>query len=283
MAKSKNEPEPTGPSLDPEATSLETLEEIREAVRARGAGPTQDPGVESQVMFRPQRRPPMALLCIIDDGRQTGEWLRLRGERFIIGREEGDLVIPQDAMISGRHAELSRRLEHGRQRWFLTDLQSTNGTYVRINHALLRHNQELLIGSHRYRFDAAPQGVAAPHNDLLSAEAQRVRKTLDWQPVGATEFIPALVQFTAQGDGPRFFLPRPENWLGRDAKCCTVPVANDVLLSPRHARFYRDSKSRWHVENAQSVNGTWLRIEQMVLQTTCQFQLGEQRFLLRIL
>jgi FHA domain len=55
-----------------------------------------------------------------------------------------------------RTGRLDRR-SAGRFRWHLTDLQSTNGTFVRIGNALLRHQQELLIGSRRYRFDAAPR------------------------------------------------------------------------------------------------------------------------------
>ena len=45
--------------------------------------------------------------------REKEEWLRLRGDRVVIGRSEGDVLIPHDAMISGRHAELSRRVEGG--------------------------------------------------------------------------------------------------------------------------------------------------------------------------
>ena len=54
-------------------------------------------------------------------------------------------------------------------------------------------------------------------------------------------------------------------------------------MSPRHARFYRDTKGRWHVENGPALNGTWLRIDRMALDSACQFQLGEQRFLFKVL
>ncbi len=224
----------------------------------------------------------MALLCVLDDGRHSGEWLRLRGDHIVIGRDQADVVIAHDPMISSRHAELSRRLERGRQRWCLTDLQSTNGTYVRISHAPLKHNQELLIGSHRYRFEMVPQAGDDGAPDSEGLADKKPKKTRDWEPGDAT-LVPALVQLTAHGDGARYLLSSEENWIGREASFCVVNIANDLLVSPRHARFFRDAKGRWQVENGNSLNGTWLRIEQMALKRSCQFQLGEQRFLMRVL
>ena len=56
------------------------------------------------------------------------------------------------------------------------------------------------------------------------------------------------------------------------------------MASPRHARFYRDVNSRWFVEDDRSLNGTWLRInEELALEKDCEFQLGEQRFLVRLI
>ena len=88
--------------------------------------------------FRPTRRPPMATLCILDDGRDDGEWVRIRGDKVVIGRTEGDVCIPHDTMISSRHAEIIRQAVQGSYRWYLKDLKSTNGTYVRVAGAMLR-------------------------------------------------------------------------------------------------------------------------------------------------
>lgn len=56
--------------------------------------------VPSAVPYRPTVRPPMAILVVFDDGRTDGEIIRIRDHRFIIGRSEGDLVIPFDGRIS---------------------------------------------------------------------------------------------------------------------------------------------------------------------------------------
>src|SRR5262249_44092885 len=62
---------------------------------------------EDAAPFKPTRRPPMALLCYLDDGSEDGEWFRMRTDRFVIGRTEGDVRIPHDGMISPRHAEIT--------------------------------------------------------------------------------------------------------------------------------------------------------------------------------
>ena len=74
---------------------------------------------------------------VLDDGDDEGETIRIRRESFIIGRVQGDLVIPHDGNISGRHAEVLRRLEAGRWHWYLRNLQSTNGTFVRVAGGIL--------------------------------------------------------------------------------------------------------------------------------------------------
>ena len=161
-----------------EATRLESDEDIRQALQARrdrlaarapAASQARRPRRRSpgRSRSRPRRsgpllRPPTALLCVLDDGRSDGEWVRLRADVTVIGRIEGDVRIPHDGLISGRHAELVRQHGPSGYRWVLVDLQSTNGTFVRIGSSVLRNENEVIIGSGRYRFEAgaapAPRG-----------------------------------------------------------------------------------------------------------------------------
>jgi pSer/pThr/pTyr-binding forkhead associated (FHA) protein len=265
-----------------EGTRVESAEEIRQAILARRAATKKEAGPTADTTpFRPSQRPPLALLCILDDGKEEGEWVRLRGDRYVIGRTEGDIVIPHDNMMSGRHAELARHLDQGHYRWHLTDLNSTNGTFVRVGTAALKNGQELLIGGCCYRFDAAPQSAPTMVEAPMAAE-EPPAKTLGWPSVLPAGVVPSLLEVTAQGEGRRYLLSKPDNWLGRDAGTCAVVLAHDPLVSPRHARLYYDAKGRWYIENNSSLNGTWLRIDHMALDAGCQFQLGEQRFLLRV-
>lgn len=268
----------SGPPVPAEGTRLESVEEIREALKARRTPTLKEATDADTVPFRPQRRPPMGLVCVLDDGREEGEWVRLRQDTTVIGRSEGDLIIPHDSMLSSRHAEITRKIENGRCTWYLTDLKSTNGTYVRIGSSLLKHNQEFILGSRRYRFDAAV--VAAPANEDVTVKQ---RETRGWENFDPSQFLPALVELTHSGEGRRFTLKNSDNWIGRDPRVCSIVLDHDPLVSPRHALLQRDKKGRWHLENARSLNGVWVRVDHIALDTACQFQLGEQRFLLKIL
>jgi pSer/pThr/pTyr-binding forkhead associated (FHA) protein len=237
-----------------------------------------DPGPAevAPATYRPVRRPPLALLCVLDDGREDGEWVRIRTPNFVIGRNEGDLLIPHDTMMSGRHASLSRTFDQNRHRWTLTDLQSTNGTYLKVASVHLKDRQELLIGSRRLRFNAAPQGVPNP------AEPAPPPETRGWQTVAPEDLVPSLTEVTTQGDGQRYPLTGADNWIGREAGCAVL-LAHDPLVNARHARVYRDARDRWRLDNNKSLNGTWLRVEKIALAGTVQFQLGEQRFVVKFL
>jgi pSer/pThr/pTyr-binding forkhead associated (FHA) protein len=263
-----------------EGTRLESVDEVRQALKAKSGSVGKEVGAEDDATpFRPSRRPPIALLCILDDGREDGEWVRLRTSRVVIGRTDGDIRIPHDDMISGRHAEVTRQSDQGRVRWYLTDLQSTNGTFVRIGKAQLRHGQEFLLGSRRFRFDAAPPGAEALEG---AADDEKPKATRGWKAVAPSDLLPSLVELTPAGEGERLLLSQPDNRIGRGRQC-TLVLEGDLLLSPVHARIFRDAKERWQLENCNALNGTWIRITKVPLEGTGQFQLGEQRFLIKVL
>ena len=113
--------------------------------------PPISPAKEEAPAFRPRQRPPMALLTVCDDGRNDGQEIRLRGDLAVIGRTQGDVIIPHDERMSGRHAEIRRTQDGGDWKWLLVDLGSTNGTYVRVHKCSIKSGQELLIGHRRFR------------------------------------------------------------------------------------------------------------------------------------
>src|SRR4029079_944812 len=136
------------------------------------------------------QRPPMALLTVYDDGRNDGQKIRLRGDVSVIGRTQGDVIIPHDERISGRHAEIRRTQEGGDWKWLLVDLGSTNGTYVRVHKCSIKSGQELLIGHRRFRFENSPP--------VVSPETTETNKTVAYlAPVPRT----VLIELTSLGDG----------------------------------------------------------------------------------
>jgi pSer/pThr/pTyr-binding forkhead associated (FHA) protein len=296
MSPNQGRPAPGSPILvAAEGTRLESDDEIRQALQARrerlatqgkkgpaagqGKAPVAVPAEVEAQAERPVLRPPTALLCVLDDGRSDGEWIRLRADVTVIGRTEGTICLPHDGLVSGRHAEVVRQRGPNGYRWALVDLQSTNGTFVRVGKHLLRNEDEVIVGSGRYRFEAGLPSAPAP-----AAPGAPPQSTQPWSGASPIRsLVPSLVELAPAGPVNRFALTLPEYWIGRDAKTCAIARPDDVLVNARHARLYRDPKGQWHIENNKSLNGMWLRVgEPMPLANGCQFRVGEQRFIFRV-
>lgn len=267
------------------ATYVESVDQVRRVVKParrptmKEAAPNAAAKEKAQP-FRPMQRPPMLLLCIVDDGRDTGELIRVRTPRLVIGRSEGDVRIPHDAAISGQHVELVSAAVGGRLQWRVRDLNSANGTFVRINTAMLKDGQEILVGSRRLRFNAA----RAPASPAPAGGAAR-NSTQGWQAV-TRETIdarhPSITELTPQGEGTRVPLDGTEHWIGSDSTAAVI-LADDPFISARHARLFENSQGRWHIDDGGSLNGTWLRVAEVPVETHAEFIAGEQRFLVRVL
>jgi pSer/pThr/pTyr-binding forkhead associated (FHA) protein len=271
-----------------QGTVLESVEDIRAQIRgtmtpqvpirapATSAGPAEP---DSQA-FRPCMRPPMALLHVLDDGEDSGEILRIRANSYVIGRVEGNLTIPHDSAMSGQHAEISRRFENGEHCWYLKDLSSTNGTFVRASTILLNHEQELLVGSHRFRFEAPPPSGPAPSIDSMVNATRKLEAMPASRAYAGIQ--PMLVDISPALSGSRFPLSEQETWIGRDPIQCSV-VIDDPMAERKHARVFRDERKRWVIANARSRNGLWARIQEVNLGRGAYFQCGEQRFLFKVI
>ncbi|MBX7165881.1 MAG: FHA domain-containing protein [Pirellulales bacterium] len=243
---------------------------------ARAAAKAPAPADDAPPLFHPTERPSMAVLTVFDDGSADGQQVRIRQEEFVIGRATGDLLVPHDSQISGRHAALRRELHAGKSRWYLVDLGSTNGTYVRVGHSLLQHGQQFLIGRTRLRFDNPPP-------DEPGKPARVDQTTRPWSSGASLHLAPTLVELDHEGQGPRHVITADEIWIGKDAQHCQLTLPDDPFASARHARIARDDTGRWFIENNRSPNGVWLRVERIRVERSCHFLLGEQRFLVRVL
>ncbi len=98
--------------------------------------------------------PPPSPYCItqIFEGGRAGLRLHARDESISIGREGCDLNFGQDRFISGRHC----RVEFGPHGAVVSDLQSRNGTYVRVQgQRELRHGDYLFLGKQLLRVEIA--------------------------------------------------------------------------------------------------------------------------------
>lgn len=211
----------------------------------------QPPALDETPLFRPLLRSPMALVHVIDDGRDGGETVRVRGDRCVIGRHEGDIVVPHDILMAARHAAIERMPDG---HWQLVDLGGGGGTFVRVTRARLRDGSELLVGATRLQFRVI---------DLT--EAWLIQRTPREVAAGAPP-----------GAGRRHECHAPVTTVGRAGHGCTVEL-DDPFVSPAHAELICRPRG-WQVRNA-GLNGLWVRIDGPVrLGEPSQFQCGEQRF-----
>jgi hypothetical protein len=74
----------------------------------------------------------------------------LLGDEIVLGREEGDLVFRDDAFMSRRHAAVT----WDGKRAQLTDLGSSNGTFVRLTGpTALKHGDHVRMGDQLLRIE----------------------------------------------------------------------------------------------------------------------------------
>jgi pSer/pThr/pTyr-binding forkhead associated (FHA) protein len=279
---------------------IETDEDIRQALLSnfKGRPPGQDtqdepaptapaprparpaqPAGRATSTYRPTARPPIPILTVFDDGKPDGEVIRIRDQRFVIGRTEGDLKIPIDGRISARHVEITHQVIGGLHRWVVTDLQSSHGMFVRVSRTPLADKAEFLVGNGRYRLEI-PQAEPGATVDYASGQADH-SETAGWNDGPGPFRPPALTELLGKEIGNRTLLVKPEYWIGSDPSCA-ICRADDPFCEPRHARVFRGPKGNWHAEHNKTPNGLWLRMSQITVESTLQFQIGEQRFRIKV-
>ncbi|QDV68116.1 FHA domain protein [Rosistilla carotiformis] len=267
----------------PPPTQLESDEEVQRVqaeLRHQAQGSGKKRSSDDEKLFRPTARPPVVMLVVCDDGKDSGELIRIRSDRFTIGRTEGDLQISHDEMISSRHVALHRQSVAGQVRLCATDLQSRNGLFVRVTKAPLMHQAEVLIGGGHYKMDIVrddvPETVAlAGPEELLPAST----KALEGQHVPGAVILSEIIAGRAE---TRTMLDRSRYVIGR-GEHCEIQRPRDPYTRTVHAVLSRSERGTWVIEGANTINGIWLRVPQIVVNVgkSCEFRIGEQRFRLK--
>lgn len=97
----------------------------------------------------PPREPWGRFLQIVPSGGYR-DVRHLAGEEIILGREEGDIVFRDDAFMSRRHAAVTWDGKKAQ----ITDLGSSNGTFVRVTAAtLIKHGDHVRMGDQLLRIE----------------------------------------------------------------------------------------------------------------------------------
>lgn len=94
--------------------------------------PEADVEIDGARLFGTPLDPAWACLTRIGYGGATAESYFLRSTVVVFGREQGDIVFGDDAFISRQHAQLGVIVDGTAMSVSLTDLDSANGTYMKI-------------------------------------------------------------------------------------------------------------------------------------------------------
>ena len=191
---------------------------------------------------------PARLVVIAQDG-SPGRHYELADSQTDVGREEGAILLPNDPFVSPRHARVARR----NGRFFVSDLGSVNGVFVRLREPQqLEHTDLVLIGLEVLRFETVSDaerglGPALERGTQLfgSPAARRHARLCERTVEGTTRDI--------------YYLTRDETVIGREAG--DIVFTADPFMSRRHAAFVRAAKDgSFTVRDLGSSNGTYLAI-----------------------
>ncbi len=87
-------------------------------------------------------------LSVVVGRDQLGSAFPLFGDAVVLGRERGDILFPEDGYVSGTHARLSQRAG----KFYLADLGSSNGTFMRIRaDRAVKSGAFILMGQQLFR------------------------------------------------------------------------------------------------------------------------------------
>ena len=104
------------------------------------------------------------------------------GQTLTIGRQEANDIVIDNLAVSANHA----RIDSVATTFILTDLQSTNGTFVNnqlISSHNLEHNDKITIGKHELLFDYSilEQEITITNDDDLADDKTRLLDTAEYR------------------------------------------------------------------------------------------------------
>lgn len=89
-------------------------------------------------------------ICLVTGRETTGNCYAVPAEGLHLGRERGDILFPDDGYVSGLHARIHS--EGGRV--FLTDVGSSNGTFIRVTGGTpVTNGGMILLGQQLFRVE----------------------------------------------------------------------------------------------------------------------------------
>lgn len=204
--------------------------------------------VELQVKFFGAMQAPgkARLILIRGDAGVDGLSYLLQGAEHVAGSKDGQILFPEDAWLSPRHANFLYRGE----KLFVRDEGSANGIYARVKAPVpLEPGDLFLCGEQIFRLDATPKDTAGPDPDQTYFYSSPKRPS------------PFRVVQILRGGHTGLVVCARENaiHIGREENDINFP--EDVYMSGRHAKVELAPNGKYALVDNASKNGTYIRIK----------------------
>jgi pSer/pThr/pTyr-binding forkhead associated (FHA) protein len=211
--------------------------------RCGGAVPPEILGART-MFFSDMQNPAKAKLILIRGEGMDGLSFHLKAEHHIVGRN-GQLVFPDDAFISPRHADFFYR----DGRLVVRDEGSLNGVYLRVRGTVeIAPGDQLLIGEQLFRLDLTPRASDGPDSDGTYFYSS---------PKHPTQF--RVTQLLEGGAPGMVTIARGQSLqIGREGGEINFPA--DLYMSAQHCRI-EESGGKFSLTDLNSRNGTYLRLK----------------------
>lgn len=185
------------------------------------------------------------LILIRGDQGVEGLTFLLQGDEHVAGRQDAQIVFPEDPWLSPKHSNFLYR----DGKLVVRDEGSVNGVYVRVRGGVpLAVGDSFLCGEQVFRLEAAPadDATAAPDGTYFHSSPKRP---------SAFRIVHVLVG----GDFGMVHSARDTSVLiGREESDMNFPL--DVFMSGNHARVEMTGPGQFQLVDLDSRNGTFLRI-----------------------
>ena len=185
------------------------------------------------------------LILIRGDQGVDGLTYELKTQEHLAGKQEGQILFPEDPWVSNRHANF---FYEGDQ-LVVRDEGSTNGVFVRVKGSTpIAVGQSFLCGEQVFRLDAAPPEDAGPEADQTYFYSSP-RRPMAFSVTQVIEGSRDGMVATSRDDVVR---------IGREEADMNFP--EDIYMSGQHAHVQAEG-GFFQLVDDESRNGTYLRID----------------------
>jgi pSer/pThr/pTyr-binding forkhead associated (FHA) protein len=186
------------------------------------------------------------LVLVRGEGGVEGLTYVIASSEYVAGRDEGEVLFPDDRFVSPKHATFRYESEG----LVVVDEQSENGVYVRVTLPVkLSPGDVFLAGEQLFRLEGP-----VPHEASVSADG-----TLFYgSPIRPSAF--RIVQVLEGGVEGMITCSRGESCvIGREEADLNFPL--DIFMSRNHSRVTMSADGTFRLEDLDSRNGTYVKIK----------------------